>query len=152
MITSFPYASSLKVDKLPKSVMHGQYNARPMATLPPVRHQYHLTSINLNCLVTECAFSALTLLVGRQEGHPAWKQSEWWYVGVVMCQGADLHMAHLMPLPLTISCSGKSRLVLPFWYRLTWIVPDKIQEGRKMVVCVCVCGQTGLVSLGRQPV
>jgi len=31
-----------------------------------------------------------------------------------MClgQGADLHMAQLMPLPLTISCSIKSRLVL----------------------------------------
>ena len=25
------------------------------------------------CVVTECAFSALTLLVGRQEGHPACK-------------------------------------------------------------------------------
>jgi len=42
------------------------------------------------------------------------------------------------------SCSSKSRLVLPFlvlpfWCRLTWIVPDKIQEGRKTVVCVCVC-------------
>jgi len=34
-------------------------------------------------------------------------------------------MAQLMPLPLTISCSGKSRLVLPFWYRLTRVVPDK---------------------------
>jgi len=40
---------------------------------------------------------------------------------MVMClgQGADLHMAQLMPLPLTISCSSKSRLVLPFWCRLT---------------------------------
>jgi len=39
---------------------------------------------------------------------------------------ADLHMAQLMPLPLTVSCSSKiSRLVLPFWYRLTWIVPDR---------------------------
>jgi len=39
-----------------------------------------------------------------------------------MClgQGANLHMAQLMPLPLTISCSSKSRLVLPFWCRLTW--------------------------------
>ena len=53
-------------------------------------------------------------------------------------QGADLHMAQLMPLPLTISCSSKSRLVLPFWCWLTRVVPDKIQEGRKMVVCVCV--------------
>jgi len=53
-------------------------------------------------------------------------------------QGADLHIAQLMPLPLTISCSSKSRLVLPSWCRLTRVVPDKIQEGRKMVVCVCV--------------
>jgi len=29
-------------------------------------------------------------------------------------RGADLHMAQLMPLPLTISCSSESRLVLPF--------------------------------------
>jgi len=40
-------------------------------------------------------------------------------------QGADLHMAQLMPLPLTISCSSKSRLALPFWYRLTRVVLDK---------------------------
>jgi len=31
-------------------------------------------------------------------------------------QGADLHMAQLMPLPLTISCSSKSRLILPSWF------------------------------------
>jgi len=30
-----------------------------------------------------------------------------------------------MPLPLTISWAVKSRLILPFWYRLTWVVPDK---------------------------
>jgi len=29
-------------------------------------------------------------------------------------RGADLHMAQLMPLPVTVSCSSKSRLVLPF--------------------------------------
>jgi len=52
------------------------------------------------------AFSALTLLVGRQEGHPACKKLEWWGAGVVNCLelGADLHMAQLMPLPLTVSC------------------------------------------------
>jgi len=64
------------------------------------------------------AFSALTLLVWRQEGHPACKETEWWDAGVVICleQGADLHLAQLMPLSLA---SVKSRLVLPFWYRLT---------------------------------
>ena len=37
------------------------------------------------------AFSALTLLVGRQEGHPACKKTEWWGAGVVFCleRGAD---------------------------------------------------------------
>jgi len=39
---------------------------------------------------------------------------------MVMClgQGADLHMALPMPVPLTISCSSKSRLVLPSWFYL----------------------------------
>jgi len=31
--------------------------------------------------------------------------------------------------------SVKSRLVLPFWYWLTWVVPDK----GLLNVCVCVC-------------
>ena len=46
------------------------------------------------------AFSALTLLVGWQEGHPACKKTEWWGAGVVICleRGADLHTAQLMPL------------------------------------------------------
>jgi len=50
------------------------------------------------------AFSALTLLVGRQEGHPACKKTEWWGAGMVICleQCADLHMAQLIPPPLTL--------------------------------------------------
>jgi len=41
---------------------------------------------------------------------------------------------HCHPLPLA---SVKSRLVLPVWYRLTWVVPDKgLLNG---CVCVCVC-------------
>ena len=40
-------------------------------------------------------FSALMLLVGRQEGHLACKKTERWGAGMVICleQGADLHMA-----------------------------------------------------------
>jgi len=66
-------------------------------------------------------FSSLTPVVGQQEGHAACKKTEWWDAGVVMClgQGADLHMAQLMPLPLTISCCTKSRLVLHFWFYLS---------------------------------
>ena len=49
------------------------------------------------------AFSALTLLVGRQEGLPAYIKVEWWDAGMVIClgRGADLHMAQLIPLPLS---------------------------------------------------
>ena len=90
------------------------------------------------------AFSALTLLVGRQEGHPACKN---WVVGCwrgCLGWGADLYISQQMPLLLTISCSSKSRLVLtflvlPFWYLLTQVVPDIFQKSSKTVVCVCVC-------------
>jgi len=54
----------------------------------------------------------LTLLVGRQEGHPACKKLEWCGAGVVIClqRGTDLHMAQLMPLPFTVSCSSKIQI------------------------------------------
>jgi len=66
----------------------------------------------------------LTLLVGRQEGHAAFKKTDWWGAGVVICleRGADLHMVQLMPLPFA---SVKSRLVLPLWYRLIRVVLEK---------------------------
>jgi len=37
----------------------------------------------------------------------------------------DLHITQLISLPLTVSCSSKSRLVLPFWYWLTRVALDK---------------------------
>jgi len=55
-------------------------------------------------------------LVGRQEGHPACKKTQWWGIGVVICLelGADLLMAQLMPLPLTVSCSSKIQIGFTF--------------------------------------
>jgi len=58
---------------------------------------------------------ALTLLVGRQEGRPACKKQSGGGTGMVICldRGADLHylhMAQLMPLPLTVSCSSKIQI------------------------------------------
>jgi len=40
---------------------------------------------------------------------------------MVICpeRGADLHLAQLMPLPLTVSCSSKSRLISPSWFYLS---------------------------------
>jgi len=36
-------------------------------------------------------------------------KTEWWGAGMVICLelGADLHLAQLMPLPLTLSCFSK---------------------------------------------
>ena len=72
-------------------------------------------------------FSALTLLVGRQEGHPACKKLSggvlaWLSVWseVQTCIWPSWSHCHSLSL-----ASVKSRLVLPFWYRLTRVVPDK---------------------------
>ena len=53
-------------------------------------------------------------------------------------------MAQLLPLPQCHSlslASVKSRLVLPFWYRLTWVVPEKgpLNARARARVCVCAC-------------
>jgi len=83
----------------------------------------------------DVAFSALTLLVGRQEGHPACKKTEWWGAGMVICleRVADLHMAKLMPLPLTVSCFSKIQIGFNF------LVPAHLgSPGKRAVKRVCV--------------
>ena len=82
--------------------------------------------------------SALTLLVWWQEGHPACKKTEWWGAGVVICleRGADLHMAQLMPLPLTVSCFSKVQIGFTFLLPAHLGIPGKRAVKR---VCVCVC-------------
>jgi len=80
------------------------------------------------------------LLVGRQEGHPACKKTEWWGAGVVVCleQGADLHMAQLMLLPLTFSCFSKIQI------GSTFLVSAHLgSPGKRAVKRVCVCVPTG---------
>ena len=84
------------------------------------------------------AFTALTLLVGRQEGHSACKKTERWGAGVVICleRGADLHMVQQIPLPLTDSCFSKIQI------GFTFLVPaDLGSSGERAVkrVCVYVC-------------
>ena len=50
----------------------------------------------------------------------------------------NLHMVQLMPLPSHHVCFSKIQNRLSFWYRLTWVVPDK---GHKTVVVVVVVWQ-----------
>jgi len=95
------------------------------------------------------AFSALTLLVGRQEGHPACKKIERWGAGMVICldPGADLHMAQLMPLPLTVSCFSKIQIGFAFLVPAHWVVPEK----GPLNVCVwLLCFSALMLLVGRQ--
>ena len=57
---------------------------------------------------------------------------------MVICleRGADLHMAQLMPLPLTVSCSSKIQIGFTFLVTAHPGSPGKRAVKR---VCVCVC-------------
>jgi len=79
----------------------------------------------------------LTLLVGRQEGHPACKKLEWWDAGVVICleRAADFHMAQLMPLALTVSCFSKIQIGFTFLVPAHLGCPGK----RPLNGCCCCC-------------
>ena len=81
-----------------------------VASLPQVKSfsSYRCSADILSQLLNQIlAFSVLTLLIGWQEGQK--HLFEWWGAGMVICleQGADLHMAQLMPLPLTAFCFSK---------------------------------------------
>ena len=80
--------------------------------------------------------------VGRKGIRPV--KTEWWGAGMVVCLErlsfwSEVQTCiwpswcHCHPLSLA---SVKSRLVLPFWYQLTWVVPDK--GPLNGYVCVCV--------------
>jgi len=61
------------------------------------------------------AISALTLLVGRQEGHPACKKLSGGVLAwLCLEQGADLRMAQLIPQPLTVSVFSKIQIGFTF--------------------------------------
>jgi len=83
-------------------------------------------------------FSALTLLVGRQEEHPAHKKLSdgilaWlsvWSVMQMIC--IWFSWCHCHPI---ISCFTKIQNGLPFWCRLTQVVLEK----RPLNVCMYVC-------------
>ena len=79
----------------------------------------------------------MTLLVGRQEGHPVCKKhsggvlalvSVWSEVQTCIWPSwCHCHSLSLAPV--------KSRLVLPFWYRLTQVVLEK----KPLNGCCCCC-------------
>jgi len=72
-------------------------------------------------------------LGGRKGIRPVKKQSGG--AGVIVCpeRGADLHMARLMPLPLTVSCFSKIQI------GFTFLVPAHLgSPGQRAIKRVCV--------------
>ena len=59
---------------------------------------------------------------------------------MVICleRGADLHMAQLMPLPLTVSCSSKIQIGFTFLV-LAHLGSPRQRAIKRVSVCVCVC-------------
>ena len=54
--------------------------------------------------------------LGSRKGIRLVKKPEWWGAGMVICleRGADMHMAQLVPLPLTVSCFSKIQIGVTF--------------------------------------
>jgi len=92
--------------------------------------------IVFNCCVCLIAFSALMLLVGRQERHPACKKTEQWGAGMVIC--LERGAAQLMPLPLTVSCFSKIQIGFTFLVPAHPGIPGQRAVKRVCVCCVCV--------------
>ena len=59
---------------------------------------------------------------------------------MVICleRDADLHMAQLMPLPLTVSCFNEIQIGFTFLVTAHLGSPGK-RAVKRVCVCVCVC-------------
>ena len=95
------------------------------------------------CLSPFClqCFDAIGWAAGRTSG--LWK-TEWWGAGMVICleRSADLHMAQLMPLPLTVSCFNKIQIGFT-----CLVLAHPGSPGKRAVKWVCVCVSTAPLKL-----
>jgi len=98
----------------------------------------------ITTITSASAFSALTLLVGRQEGHPACKKlsggllawlSVWSEVQTCICSTwCHCHSLSLASVK-SKALKAEALVMVPFRYWLTWVVLDK----GPLNLCVCAC-------------
>jgi len=79
-------------------------------------------------------------LGGRKGIRPV--KNEWWGTGMVVRleRDADLHMAQLMPLPLTVSCFSKIQIGFTFLVPAHLGSPGKMAVKRVFVVVIGILG------------
>ena len=77
---------------------------------------------------------------GRKGIRPV--KNEWWGTGMVVRleRDADLHMAQLMPLPLTVSCFSKIQIGFTFLVPAHLGSPGKMAVKRVFVVVIGILG------------
>ena len=138
--------SSIETDADPETSVTVAASLHFVYAVLPNNRQCNVLFFDVHCFVLDfilyCIFFIIfiiiifLLLVGRQEGHPACKKTEWWGAGVVICleRGADLHVAQLMPLPLTISCFSKIQIGFTFL-----VLAHLGSPGQRATKLVCVC-------------
>ena len=96
--------------------------------------RYGITQICLLLLLL-FTFSALMLLVGRQEGHPACKKLNGEMLAwLPVWSKVQTHMGQLMPLPLTVSCFSKIQIGFSFL-----VLAHPGSPGKRAVKRVRVC-------------
>jgi len=85
------------------------------------------------CLHNLQCFDAVGWAAGRASGL---QKTEWWGSGMVICleRGTDLHVAQLMPLPLTVSCFSKIQIGFTFL-----VLAHLGSPGKRAIKRVCVC-------------
>jgi len=105
--------------------------------VPKIRQIHLSVSTQFTCL--QC-FDAVGWTAGREEGHPACKKLS----GGVLAWLSVWSKVQTCIWPSWCHCNSlslasvKSRLVLPFWYRLTWVVLDKGPLNGCVNGCVCI--------------
>jgi len=110
LMLTFPRCPGLN-NLLSKSIFHSSCSVTSYNYLVRFWLQYifyYVVSVFLPSKLWRC------WLGGRKGIRPV--KTEWWGAGMVVYleQGADLHMAQLMPLPLTVSCFSKIQTCFTF--------------------------------------
>jgi len=123
-------------DELNTSILHHTYIMVywGLAAKDWIGHAYtnsyfiHVPSVLLPSVLWRC-------WLGSRKGIRPVK-TEWWGTGIVICLKwrADLHMAQLVPLPLTVSCFSKIQIGFTF---LVLAHPDS--PGKRAIKRVYVC-------------
>ena len=101
----------------------------------------NVKNVFTSMVLATCAFKYRLFVCATFSAlHPACRKLQWWGTCMVICleRDADLHMAQLMALPLTVSCFSKIQIGFTILVPAHPGSPGK-RAVKRVCVCVCVC-------------